>query len=139
MLGGLRGIFARISRQRFDHRIDHRRMKSMRGPQPPPAGATGSQFRLESVDCRMRPGDNADGIGVDSGDRQIAGQAGLKFGLRQHDREHRSFRQLLHHGAARGNNSQGVFEPHHAGERRGDEFADAVAKHGGWLKAQAPP
>ncbi len=87
----------------------------------------------------MRPGDNADGIGVYRRDRETGGQAGVKFWLRQHDREHRSFRQLLHHRAARGDSPQRVFEPHYAGERRGDEFAYTVAKHGGWLKAKTPP
>ena len=98
------------------------------------------ELRLEGVNRRhFGPATTQTALPLTAAIDRSLGRQAFSSASAQLDREHRSFRQLLHHGATRGDDHQGVFEPHHAGERRRDEFADAVAEHGGWLKAQAPP
>ena len=112
---------------RRDHRIHHRRVERMRCHQSARGDALGRQACLERFDRRCRACDDAQARGVFRGELQRALEIPCDIGNRQANREHAARRLRVHQAAAQRHQPDRVFHRHHAGQRRADEFADAVA------------
>ncbi len=111
------------------HRVDHRRVEGVRGPQQPGADLPALQGLPELRDRLAGPGHHAQRRSVDGGDRQLGRQQLPQLLLGQPDGEHVPTGQVLHQPSTRGDQPQRVAEVHHPGQAGRDELAEAVPHH----------
>ena len=115
--------------ERRDRRLDHRRMKGVRGGEAAARDVALAQFGFENPDGVLRSREHAEFVRIDRGQREAFVVEKLaRLLLAEARGEHRSARQILRQPGSDGDEVRGVFEREDAGQRGGDKLADAVAE-----------